>query len=354
VIKYIGSKRLLAPLIQRVAQMLPVRTACDLFAGTTRVGQALRQSGIEVLSNDLASYSEVFGHAYIEAGPELDGGLIRETIAHVAALPPRRGYVTRVFCEQARYFHPTNGMRIDAIREEIDRLALDRLERSVLLTSLVEAADRVDSTVGLQMAYLKQWAPRALRPLELREPRAVAGPPGRVLRCDANELAGTLDGIDLAYLDPPYNQHSYFRNYHVWETLVRNDQPQHYGVACKRQDARDVVSRFNSRRAAWPALRDLIERLPTPWILLSFSDEGFHDLDRVRGLLGERGYVTAVGVDSRRYVGAKIGIHNPRGERTGIVSHLRNTEMLFVCGPSRGLVDGIAADLAVSPLSVAV
>ena len=277
-IKYIGSKRLLTPLIQRVAAMLPVRTACDLFAGTTRVGQALREAGIEVLSNDTASYSEVFGHAYIEAGGDLDRDQIRETIAHLGTLLPGGGYVTRVFCEQARYFHPDNGMRIDAIREEIDRLALDRLERSVLLTSLIEAADRVDSTVGLQMAYLKQWAPRALRPLELREPRAVPGPAGRAVRGDANELAAALDGVDLAYLDPPYNQHSYFRNYHVWETLVRNDRPGHYGVACKRQDARDVVSRFNSRPAAWPALRALIEQLPTPWILLSFSDEGFHDL----------------------------------------------------------------------------
>ena len=58
------------------------------------------------------------------------------------------------------------------------------------------------------------------------------------MRGDANELAAALNGVDLAYLDPPYNQHSYFRNYHVWETLVRNDRPGHYGVACKRQDAR--------------------------------------------------------------------------------------------------------------------
>ena len=96
-IKYIGSKRLLTPLIQRVAAMLPVRTACDLFAGTTRVGQALREAGIEVLSNDTASYSEVFGHAYIEAGGDLDRDQIRETIAHLgSAAAPARVRDTRV------------------------------------------------------------------------------------------------------------------------------------------------------------------------------------------------------------------------------------------------------------------
>ena len=33
-------------------------------------------------------------------------------------------------------------------------------------------------------------------------------------------LAPALGHFDLAYLDPPYNQHRYFTNYHVWETLV--------------------------------------------------------------------------------------------------------------------------------------
>ena len=52
------------------------------------------------------------------------------------------------------------------------------------------------------------------------------------------------------YLDPPYNQHRYFTNYHVWETLVRWDEPAHYGIACKRVDARDDSTRsvFNSKQ----------------------------------------------------------------------------------------------------------
>ena len=34
--------------------------------------------------------------------------------------------------------------------------------------------------------------------------------------------------------------------------------------------------------------------------------------------------------DYKRYVGAQIGIYNPAGEKVGAVSHLRNTEFLFV------------------------
>ena len=75
--------------------------------------------------------------------------------------------------------------------------------------------------------------------------------------------------------------------------------------------------------------------LATPWIVVSVSDEGFHDPAAVAEKLGERGYVGALAIDFKRYVGAQIGIHNPAGERVGRVSHLRNTEWLFVCGPDR-------------------
>ena len=338
VIKYLGSKRLLAPMIGDAAQALQARSAADLFAGTTRIGQELRRRGITVLSSDTAAYSEDFGIAYLE---ESDRRRLAELLAVLRAAPPHRGYFTRTFCEAARYVHPDNGMRVDGARAAVDQLDLDRSERGLLLTTLIEAADRVDSTVGVQMAYLKRWAPRALQPLELREPAQVAGPPGTAVRRDANQLAGELDGIDVAYLDPPYNQHSYFANYHVWETLHRGDAPDHYGVACKGVDCRTTKSAYKSRRAAGGALADLIARTASTWILLSFSDESFHDLEEVGRLLAERGRVGAVAIGSRRYVGATIGIHNPQGERVGTVSHLRNTEVLFVCGPTRAGVDAV-------------
>ena len=40
-----------------------------------------------------------------------------------------------------------------------------------------------------------------------------------------------------------------------------------------------------------------------------------------------------------RYVGARIGIHNPAGERVGTVSHVRNLEYLIVSGPDRAVVE---------------
>ncbi len=344
-IKYLGSKRTLTPLLERLAARLPIRSACDLFAGTTRVGQAFRRAGCRVVSNDLATYSEAFGHAYIAADAGLDRPRLRSLLGRLAALPGRPGYVTETFCRQARYFSPDNGARIDAMRDEIERITDDPALRGCLLTSLLEAADRVDSTCGLQMAYLKRPASRSLRELELREPEAVEGPAGEVTRLDAAVLARELDGVDCAYLDPPYNHHSYFSNYHVWETITRWDRPEAYGVARKRVDCRARRNSFNRSREAWDALTDLVESLRTPWLIASVNDEGFHDPAAVADLLAGRGHVAALAIDVPRYVGARIGIHNPAGLRVGTVSHVRTLEWLLVSGPDRGAVERAFDDL---------
>ena len=55
-IKYIGSKRTLVPRIEQIVRGLPVASACDLFAGTTRVAQTLRKLGLHVVANDLAQF----------------------------------------------------------------------------------------------------------------------------------------------------------------------------------------------------------------------------------------------------------------------------------------------------------
>jgi adenine-specific DNA-methyltransferase len=352
VIKYIGSKRLLADEIAEAASRLGATSICDLFAGTTRVGQACRRRGLEVLSNDTATYSEMLGIAYLEATTD-DRSRIGELLDHLRGLNPEHGYFTETFCVRSRFFQPHNGMRIDAIRSEIERLELSRVERALLLTSLLEAADRVDSTCGLQMAYVKRWARRSYNELELREPHAVGGPAGRAVRRDANELAPELTGVDCVYLDPPYNQHSYFSNYHVWETLVRWDAPESYGVACKRIDCKTTKSVYNRRRESWPAVARLIEALPPALMLVSFSDEGFHQPTAVESLLAGRGHAREVAFGFERYVGARIGIHAPSGERVGRVSHLRNTEHLFLVGPDAGIVAVAAAAIEPAPAQAA-
>ena len=342
-IKYIGSKRTLVPRILAYAKAIRERTGAssflDAFTGTTRVAQALKRAHFQVTANDLASYSEILSIAYIEADAnEHRGPLTAAKIGHLNALPGRDGYFTQTFCVDSRYFQPGNGRRIDAIREEIDRISDDRVERAILLTSLLEAADRVDSTTGLQMAYLKDWAPRSFNAMELRMPLLIPSA-GTALRQDANALVAAMAPVDIAYLDPPYNQHSYFSNYHIWETLVRDDSPESYGVARKRIDCRVTKSEYNAKGRSWAAFESLVRAIPAKHLIVSFSNEGYFAHDDLVALLESRfGEVEAVPVDFRRYVGAQIGIHNSKGEKVGRVSHLTNQEFLFVAGPDAGRI----------------
>ncbi len=362
-IKYIGSKRVLVPSIVEAVRAAwgerwrerPPRVL-DLFSGTSRVGHALKRQGCAVVSNDHNAYAHTLARCYVQTDltPRLEGRLSRriaELNALAASLPdipadlaePTGGYIHDTFCLRSRFFHPGNGRRIDACRQRIAEWhaagVVDADEESVLLVSLMEAADRVDSTTGLQMAYLKRWAPRAFKPLRLRMPEVLPRARGgacAAMGLDAFEALASPEAraCDIAYIDPPYNQHSYLGNYHIWETLVRWDRPEVYGAACKRVDVRVRRSVFNSRPRFEGELRRLLERVPAPILVVSFSNEGFigrEEMERMLGSLGGGGAAVAtLEHDFRRYVGARIGIYNPRGEKVGKISHVTNKEFLYV------------------------
>jgi adenine-specific DNA-methyltransferase len=342
-IKYLGSKRLLLDDIHATITEWPLRdgsearSVLDVFSGTSRVGHHLKKQGLQVKSNDLYTYAKVLADCYVgtsrddeevSQAKEIIDSFNQMDFDHIK----EPGYFEETFCIKSRFFHPKNGRKIDGIRNLIEENDLPWKIKCVLLTSLMEAADRVDSTCGVQMAYLKSWAPRAHNDLRLRMPELVpASPygPGEAYQLDAADFVRQVEA-DVAYLDPPYNQHSYLGNYHVWETLCKWDAPEDYGIACKRTDVRTRKSAFNSKRKAKEAFEEVIAGLKTKLIVVSFSDEGFIPFEEMKEILATRGTVSWFGRDYKRYVGAQIGIHNLQGEKVGRVSHLRNKEYIYI------------------------
>ena len=336
-IKYIGSKRTLIPVIlEAVRRAANAHSVIDLFSGTSRVGHALKAAGYRVLSNDHNAYAATLARCYVQEDAEDVIDDAKKLVREFNAMKGEPGYFTETFCVQSRFFQPKNGARVDAIREAIATMGLAPELEAVMLVSLMEAADRVDSTTGLQMAYLKSWASRAHNDLELRVPevlpRAKHGK-GQATCLDALDAANLLEA-DMAYIDPPYNQHSYLGNYHAWESLVRWDKPEVYGIACKRVDVRQRQSRFNSRPQFAGVMRGLLNAVRAPVMVVSFNNEGYLAKADMEAMLSElwdgQGRVTTIENDFKRYVGAQIGIHNLRGEKVGAVSHLRNKEFVYV------------------------
>ena len=346
-IKYLGSKRVLVPVLGEIMSAVHARTAVDLFTGTTRVAQEFKRRGAQVIAVDSASYSGVLANCYIATDAiSVDKDALADALAELDALPGAPGYFTETFCTKSRYFQPKNGARVDAIRNRLQADLADSPMFPILLTALMLAADRVDSTAGLQMAYLKQWAPRAHNDLRLRLPELLAG--HGESRCgDATRVVADLPPVDLAYLDPPYNQHRYFTNYHVWESLVRWDEPEHYGVACKRIDARAPESRssFDSKKTMPAALQSVISQVRAEVVVVSYNNESWVAPADISRWLREAGHgdVRMLSFDFKRYVGAQIGIHNPAGIKVGEVSHLRNTEHVFIAGQTELVEAAVAA-----------
>lgn len=268
-------------------------------------------------------------------------------------------------------------MRIDAIRDEIENKYRDSWMYSPLLVALMLAADKVDSTVGVQMAYLKSWAQRSYGEMTLRTPDIPEGPGGLALCEDAVKLVRDYAGAvksseggtvpeadvtilsqapqyadiysqeainklhtpDLIYIDPPYNQHKYFSNYHIWETLIRWDDPVPYGVAHKREDARSAQnsSAFNSKPRIYSALMDLFTSCydsGAKVIMVSYNNESWIDRDSMHDALSQAGWgnVQSLAFSSKRYVGSQIGVHNQAGERVGVPGADKNIEYVFLAG----------------------
>lgn len=338
-IKYLGSKRTMLPLLDSLFRASNSRTGLDLFTGTTRVGQLMKQAGMFTTVVDTATYSEVFGKTYISLDAAKANAVeLRDAIEELSNLGGIEGYVTQKFCLEARYFQPKNGMRIDAIRSAIESEYRGTWLYEPLLSSLISAADKVDSTTGVQMAYLKTWSRRSNADLTLKVPELLVGE-GLTLRSDATAALSQLHPVDLAYLDPPYNQHRYFGNYHVWESLVRWDHPDTYGVANKRLDVRAAENKsvFNSKLTGPTALSELVANLNAETLMLSYNDEAWITKAELMDICSQKGEVALIEVDSKRYIGSQIGIYNKAGELVGSPGKKRNTEYLLIAGDSMRL-----------------
>lgn len=331
-IKYLGSKRLLIPKIIDIAKSLNGKKVLDLFSGTSRVGKALQDEGYTVISNDISTYGYFLAKTYVEQSPEAMRDLAEKIEEVNTSLDNEEinidNWFTKTYCEESMFFHPKNGIKIERARNFIEASYKGTKYYEPLIVSLIEAADRVDSTCGVQMAYLKKWAPRASNDLLLRVPDISLGE-GLAVQKDAKEAA--KHEVDIVYMDPPYNQHNYLGNYHIWETICLWDNPEVYGKAKKRVDVKTRKSNWNSKLKIFDEMKDVVENLQCKACIVSFNNEGYLSQEQIEEILQNKfSSVVVEEVPYERYVGAKIGIHNQKGEKVGKASHTKNKELIFI------------------------
>lgn len=338
---YIGSKYSLLGEIENVLDTYRVPRngiVLDLFAGTGAVAQFLKLRGHITYANDWQYYSYVTNVAFIEHNrlPTLDALLAdahwskqigavsfgpaimtysiadREPLSdslpcakvlqYLNQMPGRQGPFYETYCsggEAGRmYFSRKNGLRIQAIRDQIGEWARDGLvsskERDWLVACLVEAADRVANTASVYGAYLKHVKKAAQKPLTLvaLQPIASSYPPDRhqVFCEDGTELLNRFSPgqLRLIYIDPPYNHRQYASNYHVLETIAcwDLDQFEPRGVTGLR-DSGEQRSDFCMRSAVEAAFRQVFKRINSEYLLFSYNNEGLLPQERLLSLFDE-------------------------------------------------------------------
>ncbi|MCC6464869.1 MAG: DNA adenine methylase [Planctomycetes bacterium] len=349
----IGNKRALLPLLGQGVKAVrdelggrPLRV-WDAFAGSGVVSRFLKQHAALLIASDLEPWAAVAARCHLSN--EQDINLPALHAAHSNMLlawqkqPVRDGFVRRLYAPadetaittRDRVFYTVeNACRLDTFRQAIGRAPAAL--RDLLLAPLLAEASVHANTAGVFKGFYKDRR-TGLGRFGGSHGDALArirGPvqPGlpvlsrfccevQVHQGDTNALAGRLPELDLAYLDPPYNQHPYGSNYFMLNLLAEYREP---------GDVSPVSgippgwrrSEYNRRRRAAGALAQLLATVPARRLLVSYSNEGFIGLEEMLDLLAARGEVR---VFERRY-NAFRGCRNLRNRARHV------TEFLFLAG----------------------
>jgi len=345
-IKYAGSKLKLLPFIfEMVSGLKGIETVLDGFSGSTRVSQAFAQLGYTTTSNDISVWSEVFANCYLKS--EKPNDFYKEIIDNLNNLTGIDGWYTENYGgaehELKKPFQLKNTRKLDAIREEIERLNLPWEDKCVLLSSLIFALDKVDNTLGHYAAYLSKWSPRSYNDLILKLPRRFS--PEKKHRVIRDDVFNTVknNSFDLVYFDPPYGSNNdkmppsrirYAGYYHLWTTIINNDKPQLFGKANRREDSRDdCCSIFEEYRKnesgdflAMEALRKLINETNSRYLLLSYSSGGRATKEQLLETISDSGKLLEIKlIDFQKNV-----MSNMRSTSEWINSDGKHNEYLFL------------------------
>ncbi len=320
--RYIGNKENIIEEIQSILQSHQVtgETFFDFFSGTTNVARFYKDLGYRVSSCDVLYMSYCLQKAYIENNTEPVFEKLIPVVSQVATnkqlfstpleividflnhVPDVEGFVYRNYTpagtkdlKQPRmYFSNENGLRIDAIRLQIERWLKEELllesEYYILLACLIETVSFYANVAGVYAAFHKKWDPRAIKRLNLRTIKIHDNNrENHVYNANSMDLLETID-TDILYLDPPYNARQYLPNYHLVETIAKYDNPKIKGVTGIREYGKEKSTFCNAKTA----LRDLelvAQRTKYKYLVMSYNSEGIMKQEDIVEILSKYGSV---------------------------------------------------------------
>lgn len=335
-ITYLGNKRALLGHIGRAVETVkhrlgrPRLRALDAFSGTGVVSRFLKAHSSLLISNDFEDYAAVTARCYLRNRTEVDPTALAEVVSdlngRVAAAPMPPGFIEELYAprdegritpEDRVFYTRANARRLDAYRRLIETVPAEM--RDLLLGPLLSEASVHANTAGVFKGFYKNRGTgigqfggsgsdalvRILGEIELEVPvLSNFECEYQVHQEDANALVPRLGGLDLAYVDPPYNQHPYGSNYFMLNLLVHYERPRRISrVSGIPTDWRR--SGYNVRARSPQLLSQLLESIDAPFLLVSFNDEGFIAPERMLSLLQTLGSVETFEVPYNAFRGSR-------------------------------------------------
>ena len=316
IITYIGNKRSLLRFIATGVDIVRKKlhkdklSLFDVFSGSGIVSRYFKQYAETLLVNDLERYTKVINECYLANASEVDLAKIEKIhcrlITAITARPLDAGIITEFYAPKdddnilpgERVFYTRrNAMYIDTMRKLIDSVEAEY--QKFFLAPLLAEASVHSNTSGVFKGFHKNRITgigqfggsnqdallRIKGDIELPLPifsnydcRTT------VYNGDSNEIIKTATEVDLAYLDPPYNQHPYGSNYFMLNLILDNRVPESVSKISGIPE-NWTRSLYNKRQFAYETLSDLVSNIKAKYVLISFNSEGFIPLDAMKSML---------------------------------------------------------------------
>lgn len=287
--RYIGNKQRIVGNIKK--EILTFKKEkeiifCDLFSGTGSVSDSLQQE-FKIIANDNLYFSYALVKSKLCSNKvsfeklELDPF---DYFNNINLSDYSGDYVYNTFCPSVggrMYFSDENGKIIDFIRNKIDEWYEEKLinidTKEYLIGCLIESVSKVANVAGVYSAFLKTWDPRALNKMIYIKSEALNTPSydNIVYNMDVNDLIKKIEG-DILYLDPPYTATQYISQYHVLETIAKNDKPVFHGKGAHRDNG-NQISMWSKKNHVAEQLYTLIDAAKFKYIIMSYSKDGLLD-----------------------------------------------------------------------------
>jgi DNA adenine methylase/adenine-specific DNA-methyltransferase len=294
-IRFMGSKYRLLPWIQGVLGELQFSSALDAFSGSGAVGYLLKAMGKEVVANDRLAFATTISRAIIANG---DQWVTSDDFALLTqANKKQQHFIERTF--SGIFYTPSDLRFLDRVWSNLallDSEARRALALAALIRSCAKRQPRGVFTVAGDPEHYKDGR-RDLR-LSLEEHfieqidayNAAVFDEGRRTSARHGDVFTIEDShFDLVYLDPPYvprsDDNCYIKRYHFLEGLATYWEGQEILADSRVRKIRKPYTPFSYRHSARQAFDDLFARFSDSILVLSYSSNGFPDLDELVQLM---------------------------------------------------------------------